>query len=585
MIEDVRYHLCTQPEDQCIDYDIWWEGLELVRHYCADFETTTDKEDCRVWGFAACDVRDPDHVDFGKDVSEFVAWCRVHAQCVVYFHNLAFDGSFIMDYLLKNGWLWVADRRDATDRTFTTVISDSNQVYCIDLYFTPAWHVKIFDSYKIVPLSIANMAKAYGLDESKGELDYAAEREVEHELTEAEKEYMAGDVIIAARVMAKFLDEGLTRMTAGSNALTDFKSVMGGDKVFRKWFPQLEAEEDDFVRKAYRGGFAYVNPRYAGIEVGEGRVYDVNSLYPSVMMCERLPYGRGVWFEGKPKTNSAYNLWVAMVSCSFRVREGHIPCVQLKHNMRYSQTEYLERSGGRVTFTTTSVDWGLITKQYHVYDVEWHGGYAYRSADFLFRKYVAKWNETKMEAGRAGNKGLRAIAKLMLNSLYGKFATRRIVYSRYPVVEDGVLRYRDLEPVEREGVYLPAGVFVTAYARRKTVSSAQANYDRFCYADTDSVHLAGDYPAEAIEVDEFELGKWKHESSFSNAKFLRAKCYIEQEKGRDGLTVHVAGMPARCHDQVTFENFGFGAVYDGKLYQKRVSGGIILEEGTMEIRR
>ena len=59
---------------------------------------------------------------------------------------------------------------------------------------------------------------------------------------------------------------------------------------------------------------------------------------------------------------------------------------------------------------------------------------------------------------------------------------------------------------------------------------------------------------------------------------------LEDEYESDRLTVHVAGMPARCHDFVTLDNFELGAEYPGKLYPKRVPGGIVLIEKPMQIR-
>ena len=110
-------------------------------------------------------------------------------------------------------------------------------------------------------------------------------------------------------------------------------------------------------------------------------------------------------------------------------------------------------------------------------------------------------------------------------------------------------------------------------------------YDRFIYADTDSVHLIGTDIPDCIDVDAVRLGAWKHESTFYQAKFLRAKCYMEYEEGSDTPTVHVAGMPSHCHRYVDIDNFEFGSVYPGKLYTRRVHGGIVLYEGDMEIRR
>lgn len=562
----------------------WWEDGMVRRSYVADFETTTDLNDCRVWAAGVCEVGSGFAFEYGNSMEWFIGWCAEHAQCNVYFHNLEFDGAFVMDWLERNGWTWVEDRDKAGERCYTTVISDANQVYCIELFFTHLYRVKIYNSLKIVPLSVAAMAKAYGLEIRKGGIDYDEYRAPGHELTEEEVAYLRNDVEIVARVLDRFLERGLNKMTAGSNALHDFYDKTGGLAGFRRSFSLLDDEEDAFIRQAYRGGFTYCDPRHAGERVGAGCVYDANSMYPSVMRDEEMPYGRPIKFDGKPMEIRGYPLWVAQVTCAFRLRDGRLPCIQLKGNFRFGQTEYLSDSGGLVTFTVTNVDWALIREQYHVYSLTWHGGYAFKSSSFRFRKYVDYWMGEKEEATREGNSGRRQIAKLMLNSLYGKFATRKEVRTRRPMLVDDVLRYVDVEPRTRKPVYLPVGVFTTSYARARTVRAAQANYGRFLYADTDSVHLLGTEPPDGIEVDDVKLGAWKHECDFTEAKFLRQKCYMEHEVGKDAPTVHVSGMPKSCHKDVTLDNFEIGATYDGKLYTRRVPGGIVLVEDKMTIR-
>lgn len=564
----------------------FYEGLSM-KAYTADFETTTDLDDCRVWAYAICDIENPDFVLYGNSIEDFMAWCEVSANCKLYFHNLAFDGAFIMDWLERNGWRWVEARTARSDKTYTTVIGEMNQVYAITLYFTPYFKVDIWDSLKIIPLGIADIAKSYGLEESKGSLDYEKKRERGHILSEEEKEYIRLDVQIAAKAMKIFLDEGLNRMTAGSNALSNYRLPFGGNRKFRRLFPEIPMDKDKFLRKAYRGGFTYVNPKYKGLEVGEGIVLDVNSLYPSVMASvegQLLPYGEPKWFDGKPTISKRTPLYIALVTFSFKIKTDHLPCIQIKGNFRYKATEFLEDSCGDVTIAVTNVDWDLICQQYDVWNVSWFGGFYFKGADWLFTQYVENWVEIKNEAAREGNKGRRQIAKLMLNSLYGKFATRREVCGKRPMLVDDVLRYVPLEPEEREGVYLPVGVFITSWARYKTITSAQSVYDRFLYADTDSLHLLGTDIPENLWVDDYELGAWKIETEFERAKFLHAKCYVEDEKGKQDLTVHVSGMPKRCHKNVALANFEEGATYYGKLYTKRVPGGIVLVEGDMQIR-
>lgn len=560
----------------------FWEGLNM-KAYTADFETTTDEDDCRVWAYAVCEVDNPENYLAGNSIEGFMEWCRRHANCELYFHNLGFDGAFILDYLEKHGWEWVESSQDAEALTYETLISDTNQFYCITLHFSRYFKVKIMDSLKIIPLSVKAIAKAYGLEEGKGELDYEAYREPGHRITPEEEDYIRRDVQIVAHALSRHFEQGLRKMTAGSNALKGFKDTLGGHRRFRFAYPVLDEEAEALIRKAYKGGWTYADKRIRGREVGRGMVFDVNSLYPSVMYCERLPYGKA-HYAPEPDKMPQGELWVCAALVSFELREDHVPCIQVKGNSRFAPTEYLESSGGIVQMSFTNVDYELYKQQYEFTVHEWLGGYWFKSNDAQFRDYIDYWMGVKVKAGEEGNTGLRTLAKLMLNSLYGKFATRRTCIGKKPVLKEGVVRFEELPPEERDPVYLPVGVFITSYARRKTVSAAQACYHRFCYADTDSIHITGTEVPDFLDVDDFRLGAWKHESDFERAKFLRAKCYIEQEVGKEELTVHVSGMPAYIHPQVDFENFRIGAVYHGKLYQHRVEGGIVLVEGDMQIR-
>ena len=203
----------------------------------------------------------------------------------------------------------------------------------------------------------------------------------------------------------------------------------------------------------------------------------------------------------------------------------------------------------------------------------------------LFKDYIDKWYAVKQQATIDGNKQMRTISKLMLNSLYGKFGMNPKTRSKIPVLDwtNDRVTYVYGEPEIREPIYIPIATFITAWARYLTITSAQSVYDRFLYADTDSLHLIGTgIPAE-LDVDPVRLGAWKHEATFTRGKYLRAKTYIEEIDGR--LCVTCAGLPDELHDQVTFENFEPGAIYTGKLRPVHTAGGIVLEETNFSIRR
>lgn len=75
-----------------------------------------------------------------------------------------------------------------------------------------------------------------------------------HIITEEEKKYITNDVKIVAMALNTLFNEGLTRMTQGSNALSDYKKIVSMKK-FEHWFPQLDYDIDKDIRQAYKGRF------------------------------------------------------------------------------------------------------------------------------------------------------------------------------------------------------------------------------------------------------------------------------------------------------------------------------------------
>ncbi|MGN1328597.1 MAG: DNA polymerase [Eubacterium sp.] len=548
--------------------------------YTADFETTTDPDDCRVWAWAMQGIND-DVFMYGNSLDSFMEQVQ-QAQYTLYFHNLKFDGEFILHYLLTHNYTWVKDKKKMKANTFTTLINDMGAFYSIEICFAVTSEGKrnviINDSLKLIPLSVAQTAKAFGLSISKLDLDYKQFRPVGHELTPHEVDYIKNDVSIMAQALRFMFNEGLTKMTIGSNALSEFKRLYG-KKRFEHSFPPPE-EYDKYLRSAYRGGFTYVNPRYKDKDIGAGIVLDVNSLYPSVMYYCPMPYGEGVFYEGKYETDEEYPLYIQVIKVSFDIKENCIPTLQIKNSVMFQANEYLTTSEGEiVTLSLTSVDLKLFLEQYDCEYIEYINGWKFRSCENAFKEYIDKWMKVKIEATETGNKGMRQIAKLMLNNLYGKFATNPLARSKIPYLDtdDNKIHYSLSEQEKRKAVYIPVGCFITAWARDKTIRSAQSVYDRFIYADTDSLHLIGTEVPAQLEISPTDLGAWKHESTFSRARFLKQKTYIEEIDGE--LKVTCAGMPYNCHQYVTWDNFHFGAEFAGKLKQKRTQGGVILEEG------
>lgn len=589
---------------------------KTARSYVADFETTTKQDNCHVWAWAVTPVLDSENVQIGTNINDFIIWCKSQKDNpTVYFHNLKFDGQFIIYWLFHNGFKHVVppkmddtrpkaeqDANRKASNTFTTLISDKGMYYAIEVFFyvkgKKIKKVTFLDSLKLIPLSVDAIAKSFKLPIQKLEIDYTAHDELPEgaPLSPVEQEYIKHDVQIVAHAIRYFHSQGLTKMTIGSCALDEYKKLID-KRNFNYYFPSPKYHDD--VKQSYRGGFTYLNPKFAGKIVKNGIVLDINSLYPSVMNDCSLPYGNPIFFTGKYEDDELYPLYTQMLRCSFEIKPGKIPTIQIKHSLSYTGNEYLTSSNHEeVVLCLNSIDLKLFFEQYYVYNAEFLSGWKFKATKGLFTDYIDKWSTNKINAKLEGNHGLYLISKLFLNSLYGKFGTDTKVKSKIPYLDEDEdkVKYKDTEADTKDGIYIAMASFITSYARLKTITAAQTvtdNYNagkskiQFVYADTDSLHcVSPDFELpEGLEIHDTKLGAWKWENKFIKAKFLRQKCYIElcseditNPEPDYELKVTVAGMPKSCHEQVNFNNFKIGATYQGKLQPKIVQGGVILKD-------
>lgn len=578
-----------------------------MKRFTADFETNVSEDDCRVWAYSICEIGNIENFIYGNCIDDFINWCANKKEnYVLYFHNLKFDSEYIISYLLNNEYEVIKDKKERRNKTFTTVINDMGQFYALEIYFevkkTKVNKVTIYDSMKLINKSVDTIAKDFDLPIRKLNLDYKRIRPVGYTLQDYEIKYIKNDVTIMAMALESLFKENLSKMTIGSCALSSYMKMT---KYFKTYFPSLPFEIDKDIRQSYKGGFTYLNPIHQGKVLNDIMVLDVNSLYPSVLRYEYLPYAQPIPFKGKYKEDKYYPLYVQQLSCTFELKEGMIPTIQIKNNLAFLPNEYVESSNGEIiTLTLTNIDLELFFKHYNVNVIKWHGGWEFQKVKGLFSNYIDHWTENKIKAKKENNKSLYQISKLMLNSLYGKMGTNPVIRSKYPYLdEEGIVRYKCYPEEIKDSIYIPIATFTTAYARKKTIETSQrirdytkSKYgeDYYIYSDTDSIHLKK-LPEEElnkfVEIDDYELGKWKIEAdNIKIAKFLRQKCYIEIDD-EDVKKVTVAGLPEKLHDYVTIENFceGFSILKtdedkEHKLTYKHVKGGVLLVDTDFSIK-
>ena len=559
-------------------------------YFMGDFETTVYENQTytEVWAAACVELFTEDVKIFHSLTELFCYLKELNQNVCIYFHNLKFDGSFWLDFLInrlqfkqayqilsnetwQNGvpkhvtWL---KNSQMPQNSFKYSISDRGQWYTITIK-TGGHFIEIRDSLKLLPFSVKRIGKSFSTVHKKLDMEYKGFRYAGCEITPEEQHYIANDVLVVKEALEIMFREGHTKLTIGGCCLEEYKNT-NFVKV-HEWntlFPNLyEIELDErygspnlgeYIKKSYRGGWCYLVKGKENQVYHNGSTFDVNSLYPSMMSSDsgnRYPIGKPKVWSGNfiPDEAKGGNMYYFVrFRTRFYIKEGHLPFIQIKNNGWYCGTENLESSDvynpeteeyepyyigldGKlkntiVTMTMTMTDFKLFKEHYDLVDFEILDGCYFYSVIGLFDEYIDKYRKIKMESKGA----IRELAKLFLNNLYGKMATNtnssfKLAYQK----EDGSLGFAIVTENNKKPGYIAVGSAITSYARNFTIRAAQQNYhgiDKpgFIYADTDSIHCdLQPEQVKGIQIDDVKFCCWKPESQWDEAIFTRQKTYIE----------------------------------------------------------
>lgn len=618
-----------------------------MKIYACDFETTTtDPQNVEIW--SSCEIEIGEHVESSEEnctwqstMSKFFDWMKsIGDDACLYFHNLKFDGSYILDYLCKSDeWKLAAtssgellenvlDRKKFSEKfknhMYTYCVTDKNVIYYIKLNIDDKI-IMIKDSLKLLPFSLSQIGKSFKTEHQKLEMEYS-DKPPGYTPTPDEMKYIYNDVLVLKEGLEKYAEVACEEinelsLTIGSHCMKQYKKGVGY-REFRATYPSPEKSKlptgetyDTYVRRSYHGGWCYLKPEYKYHPImSSGYVYDVNSLYPSVMHSASgcfYPVGRGHYEPGpvskslEEQYKSGKIYFFIRFSCEFFIKKDHLPTVQIKNDYLYDSTEWLTTSTVRgipnvVTLTMTATDYYLFREQYDVKNLTIIDKVYYRAKKGIFDNYINYWYKIKQTATGA----LRQLAKLMLNNLYGKFSTSAAAnYITYDVSETDILSSTTHERREPDrAVYIPIGSAITSWARNFTIRHAQANFAQFVYADTDSLHMIGN-KTDAVDIIEHptNLCCWKNETTWNSAVFSGQKRYIEHVVEEDCEKVDKPYYNVKCcgmgreakqalsgwleNGQKTYSDFRPGLVVPGNIKGHRVNGGIFLESKDFTFRK
>lgn len=591
-----------------------------------DFETTVyeGQKDTQVWasaivpistdGVTDSDTKDVEIFHSIEGLFDYVFDMKVNV--VLYFHNLKFDGEFILNHfiiqekyvqafeVIDGNKVWKKDR-DMLSGEIKYMISDMGQWY--DIVIKKGKQVvQIRDSLKLLPFSVKRIGQSFGTKHKKLDMKYEGFRYPGCTITDAEKEYIANDVLVVKEALEIMFLQGHNNLTIGACCMEEYKRLTG-KKEYDLFFPdlyQIEINSElhgaktagDWIRKSYRGGWCYLVKGKENKLFKNGTTADVNSLYPSVMSSESgscYPTGKPMFWSGSlpEEARGANKYYFIRIRTRFKIKPRYLPFIQVKGSPLYKPTECLttsdiyNRKDGKyydhyidvngdtrpaiVELTLTMTDYELIKEHYFLYDTEEIDGCWFYSQKGIFDYYINKYKKIKMESKGA----VRELAKLFLNNLYGKMASStnssfKVVYEK----EDKSVGFTTQQESDKKPGYIAVGSAITSYARNFTIRAAQKNYHGvdnpgFIYADTDSIHC--DLPADkivGIKVHDRDFCCWKLESSWDYAWFCRQKTYIEhvvkenlEPIDNPYFSIKCAGMPQRCKElflkSMTGENY------------------------------
>lgn len=570
---------------------------------------------------------------------------------IIYFHNMKFDAYNILYALLMLGYIH-------TDDIKQLVIQDSGW-YTFRLNYRGI-SLEFRDSYKLISQPLKSFQKTFGLsigksteDSWKDRLDEVATVNALLNRTEPGlMEYALLDVDVLQAGLDKFWElqggKKASKLTAASLAYSEWLSVIEehgyrtADGVHHEGFIKEEKKKKltivmdndmpkfihNMTNYTYRGAVCYPNPDYTNKTLKGIYVYiDANSLYPSAMLSSvrgrncynqkelthYYPVGVPVRLKSMPTEEIMKDRrYVSFLKLRIKAKikpDAVIPFVSLGRqgrvgkgfNRHYRTNDFLREIDE--TFWVTSIDYRSIQNYYEIEEQEFIEGIIYTPKNTsceIFNEYISKWRAIKEQAARNKNNGLKQLAKIMLNSLYGKFAQSiDNVETFFEFGENGSLTVSEggfdgKTSLKNMGI----AAMITSYAREILLDVANLlSPNEFLYCDTDSIIMTESGWRKIREVkgllDKAEFGCWDVEHIVKEVKILHQKCYMitefeafQRDHKRERTVVKCAGASEDIKRYIRYDNFNRGETIKGARMKKakQTIGGIALESRPFSIK-
>lgn len=504
-----------------------------------------------------------------------------HKQHTIYFHNMYYDFNIILYELMFKGFTqYVNDYKGMEYDNLEEVekrITDPDKLFVVlgeTLKTATGVNIlyrgkifKIRDTFRIITSAQDKILKSFGY-KLKPPIDFDnLDINDPHQIAELRNRNRY-DVISLSRCIEQFKkifkdDYGATGDTAASIALSASKHMLGDD--FELLYPKIAGTPfEKLSRIAYNGGITQHTYHFETGIVHENISYlDINSSYPFTHSLA-VPYGIPTKTKVFVETYSEY-----LVKISFDLIEPFIPCIRcssatkikveygLESETYHKKDEFPHHFTGYLALTNYDI---LMLKKYYKFDMEIIEGWKYEQAN-IFSDFINKLYGKKYMYKRAKNKVMELAIKIIINSLYGKFAQDLTGYQEFYTSEGRIKIFaRDLNKI-----YCPLSSYIVSAARYNLMEMINLDPLNFIYCDTDSMMF---FDREKIDQSKVgnKLGQWSYEfdgKTIDKCKILGKKNYMLEVDGE--LTLKCVGLPndrTRVYNSQKF--------YEGEVVQEKI---------------
>lgn len=552
-----------------------------------------------------------------KDLLNYVANemnVHINRRLVIYVHNLGYEFQFFRKLFKWETVFSVDDRKPIKAIT-------------IDGF-------EFRDSYILSGYNLETLAKNLVKHKNKkmlGNLDYSLVRHSETHITEQELEYMENDVTIILNYINEQLEQygNITKIPLTNtgrvreyvkhkcyctNGKSKYKSSKSKWSNYRFIMENLTLEPDEYLKlkRTFMGGFTHSNPLNTDKVLKDVNSIDFTSSYPSVMIAEKFPMGKGFTPTKSEILKNGYDYYLNNFCCVINISVQNLKNVfiydsylseskckivgeKLINNGRVFSAEYLN------TYMT-EVDYSIFKRCYSWDRIEIHDLICYPKG-YLPKPIIESilelyQNKTTLK-GVKGKEVEYLLSKGMLNSIYGMTVTDivkdEITYdeewgTKDVSLEDEIKKYNEKKS---RFLFYPWGVWVTAYARRNLWMGILSIKDDYIYSDTDSLKFFN-YEKHKPFIDGYNkmvvakqlktleyyelnpnllspktvkgeskpLGVWDYEGHYTRFKTLGAKRYLYEEDEQLYLTVAGLSKMNGINYMIKKCNNDFSKVFD-----------------------